>query len=61
VNMGSLAKTPMAPKKQKGKEKVLEPIIKSDEHVNFHYFESNGDVNFLITPLDGPRSEKWGK
>jgi hypothetical protein len=34
--------------------------MKSDEHVNFHSFKSNGDVNFFITPLDGPR-EKGGK
>jgi hypothetical protein len=61
VSMGSLAKTLVTLKKHKGKEKVLEPIVESDEQVNFHSFESNGDVNFLIAPLDGPRKEKGGK
>ncbi len=61
VSMGSLAKNLVALKKHKGKEKVLEPIVESNEQVNFHFFESNGDVNFMTAPLDGPRKEKGGK
>jgi hypothetical protein len=59
--MGSLAKTPMAPRKHKGKEKVFEPIVELDEHINFHSFELNGDVNSLIAPSNGPTKEKGGK
>jgi hypothetical protein len=61
VNVSSSAKTPTTPKKHKGKEKVLKPIVESNEHINFHSFELNGDVNSLIAPLDGPKKEKGGK
>jgi len=60
VNMGSLVKTLVAPQKQKGKEKVHEPIVEWDEHIDFHSFESSGDVNSLIALLDAPR-QKGGK
>jgi len=60
VNVGSLVKTPMTPQKQKGKEKNHEPIVKSNEHVDFHSFESSGDVNSLIALSDVPR-QKGGK
>jgi hypothetical protein len=59
--MGSPAKSTMAPKKHKGKEKVFELIVESYEHINFHSFEVNGDVNSLIAPLDGSKKEKRGK
>jgi hypothetical protein len=55
VNMDSPAKTPTALKKHKGKEKVFEPIVKLDEHINFQSFELIGDVNFLIALLDRPK------
>jgi hypothetical protein len=35
--------------------------VELDEHINFHSFESNGDVNSLITPLGALRKEKGGK
>lgn len=61
VSMGLSTKILTAPKKHKGKEKVFEPIVELDEHINFHSFELNGDVNSLIAPSDGPKKEKGGK
>ncbi|CAK9863742.1 unnamed protein product [Sphagnum jensenii] len=61
VNMGLSAKTLAALKKHKGKEKVFEPTVELDEHINFHSFELNGDMNSLITPSDAPKKEKEGK
>jgi hypothetical protein len=58
VNVGSLIKTPTTPQKQKRKEKVLEPIVEFDEHVDFHSLKLNGDS--LIAPLGVPR-QKGGK
>ncbi len=60
VNMGSPMKTLVAPQKQKGKEKVPEPIVEWDEHIDFHSSESSRDVNSLIALLDAPR-QKGGK
>jgi hypothetical protein len=52
----------MAPMKNKRKEKNLEPIVESLEHIDFHSsFESNGDVHSLIIPLNGLRRRKKSK
>ncbi len=52
----------MAPRKHKGKEKVLEPIVESFEHIDFHFsFQSNGDVHSLIFLLNGPKRGQGGK
>jgi len=52
---------PMAPKKNKGKEKVRKPKEESHEHIDFHLsFESHGDVRSLILPLNGPKRGKKG-
>jgi hypothetical protein len=56
--MGSLTKTLVAPEKHKGKEKVFESIVESDEHINFDSFELTGDVNTFIALLDGPKKER---
>jgi hypothetical protein len=46
-------KTPTAPKKNKGKEKVFIPREESLEHIDFHLLsESNGDVHSSILPLN---------
>ncbi len=60
VSVGSPVKTPTTPQKQKGKEKVLEPIVEFEKHVDFHSLESNGNVNSLIAPL-GVLRQKGGK
>jgi hypothetical protein len=36
-------------------------MVELDEHIDFHSFESNGDVNSLIAPLGALRKEKGGK
>jgi hypothetical protein len=55
-------KIPVAPKKNKGKEKVLEPIMEPLKHINFHSFSKlNGDVHSLIFLLNGPMKGKRGK
>jgi hypothetical protein len=46
--------------KQKRKEKVLEPIVEFNEHVDFHSSKSSGDVNSLIALLGVPQ-KKGGK
>jgi hypothetical protein len=52
----------MAPKKNKGKEKIPEPIMELPKHIDFHFFsKSNGDVHSLIIPLNGPKRGKGGK
>jgi hypothetical protein len=57
--MGLPRETPTIPKKNKGKENVLELIVQSLEHMNFHLpFKSNGDVHSLILPLNGPMKGK---
>jgi hypothetical protein len=62
MSVGLSTQTPMAPKKNKGKEKIHEPIMESPKHINFHFFsESNGDVHSLIIPLNGPKKGKGGK
>jgi hypothetical protein len=59
---GSPTQTPMAPKKNKRKEKVLETREESLERINFHSsFKSNGEVHSLIFPLNGPKRGKRGK
>ncbi len=59
VSMGLPRETPTIPKKNKGKENVLELIVQSLEHMNFHLpFKSNGDVHSLILPLNGPMKGK---
>ncbi len=59
VKMGSFEKIPRAPKKNKGKEKVPEPILESPKHIEFHLFsKSNGDVHPLILLLNGPMKGK---
>jgi hypothetical protein len=55
VNVGSLVKTPVVPQKQKGKEKVPEPIVELDQHIDFHSSKSSGDMNSSIALLDAPR------
>ncbi len=60
VSMGSHVKTPTTPQKQKGKEKILELIMESEEHIDFHSLKSNEDVNSLIVALGMPR-QKGGK
>ncbi len=60
IYMGSLVKTPITPQEQKGKEKILKPIVEFDEHVDFHSSKSSGDVNSLIALLGVPR-QKGGK
>jgi len=57
LSMGSSTKTLVAPEKHKGKEKVFESIVESDEHIDFHSFELTGDMNTFIAPLDGPKNE----
>ncbi len=62
MSVGLSTKTPMAPKKNKRKEKVHEPIMESLEHIDFHSSsESNGDVHSLIIPLNGLKRGKIGK
>jgi hypothetical protein len=62
VNVGSLVKTLLNPKTNKGKEKFIEPIVKLSKHINFHSsFELNGDVHSLIMPLNGPMTGKPSK
>jgi hypothetical protein len=61
VSMGSLVKTFAAFKKYKEKEKVPEPIVDLNEHIDFHSSKSNGDVNSLIIPLNEPTRGKGGK
>jgi hypothetical protein len=57
--MGLPSETPAIPKKNKGKKNVLELIVQSFEHINFHLpFKSNGDVHFLILLLNGPMKGK---
>jgi len=61
-NVGSSTQTLVALKKNKGKEKKLEPREESLEHINFHLsFESNGDVHSLILLLNGLKKRKRGK
>jgi hypothetical protein len=61
-SVGSPTQTLVALKKNKGKEKVLEPREESLEHINFHSsFESNGDVHSLILLLNGLKRGKKGK
>ncbi len=38
MRVGSSVKIPIAPKKNKGKEKVFEPIMESPKHIDFHSF-----------------------
>jgi len=59
--MGSLVKTFAALKKYKEKEKVPEPIVDLNKHIDFHSSKSNGDVNSLIIPLNEPTRGKGGK
>jgi hypothetical protein len=58
--VGSPMKTPTTLQKQKGNEKVLEPIVEPNEHVDLHFLELSGDMNSLIAPLRVPRP-KGGK
>ncbi len=60
VSVDSPMKTPTTPQKQKGKEKIPEPIMESEQHIDFHSLESNEDVNSLIVALGMPRL-KGGK
>ncbi len=60
VNVGSSVKTRTTFQKQKGKEKVFEPIVEFNEHVDFHSSKSSGHVNSLIVLLGVPR-KKGGK
>jgi hypothetical protein len=57
VNVGSLVKNFVAPQSQRGKEKILDPIVELNEHINFHSFESSGDENSLIALLGVPRQK----
>ncbi len=62
MRVGSSAKIPTTPKKNKGKEKILEPIMESPKHINFHSFSKlNGDVHSLILLPNGPMKGKGGK
>jgi hypothetical protein len=62
MSVGSPVKIAVAPKKHKGSEKVLEPIVELAEHINFHFSsKSNGDVHSLILPLNGPKRGIGGK
>jgi hypothetical protein len=62
MSVGSLVKTLETPKKSKGKENVLESIVESSEHIDFHWSsESNGDVHSLIIPLNGLMTRKASK
>ncbi len=45
MNVGSLVKIPATLQKHKGKEKILEPMVELDEHIDFHSSESSRDVN----------------
>jgi hypothetical protein len=62
MSMGSPAKIAVAPKKHKGNEKVLEPIVELAEHINFHFSSKlNGDVHSLILLSNGPKRGIRGK
>ncbi len=62
MSMGSSSQTPMAPRKNKRKEKNPKPIVESLKHIDFHFSsESNGDVHSLFIPLNGMRKGKGGK
>jgi hypothetical protein len=51
----------MAPKKNKRKEKILESIMESPKHIDFHFsFEANGDAHSLIILLNGLKRRKGG-
>jgi hypothetical protein len=58
VSMDSLAKSPTTPWKQKGKEKVLKPIVEFNKYVDFHSLESSGGVNSFIALLGVQRQKK---
>jgi hypothetical protein len=59
---GLSAKSRRVPKKNKGKEKVLEPLMESPKLIDFHSFsKSNVDVHSLILILNGPMKGKGGK
>ncbi len=64
ASMSLLIKMPLvAPKKSKGKEKVLDPNEEPFLHVNNLHSskESNDESDFLIIPLDRPSKERRGK
>jgi len=48
-------KTPSTPKKNKGKENVLDPVEEVKDHVNFHSSneESSEEIDYLIIPFGG--------
>jgi hypothetical protein len=51
VSVSSSMKTPMTPKKHKGKEKVFKPIMESTKHVDFH-FKVEWGCAFLDFPFE---------
>jgi hypothetical protein len=52
----------MAPKKNKRKEKALDPSKEFLVHVDLHSFKKSNDENdFLIVPFNGPSRGKKGK
>jgi len=61
VSMGSPTKIPMAPKKHKGKEKVLEPIVESSEHIDFHFSLVEWGCALLDSPFEWAEERKRGQ
>jgi hypothetical protein len=60
--VGTSIQIPVAPKKNKGKEKVPKPREETLEHIDFHLsFESHGDVHSLILALNRSKRGKKGK
>jgi len=55
-------KIPTTPKKNKKKEKVIEPREEMTEHINFHSsFELNGDVHFFYSCFESTEKKKRGQ
>jgi hypothetical protein len=48
-------KMPSTPKKNKGKENVLDPMEEVKDHVDFYFSneESSEKINSMITPFEG--------
>jgi hypothetical protein len=56
-------KTPSIPKKNKGKENVLDPVEEVRNHVDFHFSnkESSEEIDSLIIPFGGKGDKKATK
>ncbi len=60
--MGLPVKIPTTPKKNKGKEKVIEPREEMIEHINFHSSSKlNGDVHFFNSSFESIEKKKRGQ